>query len=307
MLNQKICLVGGANTGFGDCTLDIKNVVGIILTPPSAQIAEADLADLGAFLSDKVNADDPSARWYPVHGFEEVADNSEEVQIQTLGYGGKAVTREGDYDWTFRFLAGGLCLSNSLRKFNGSQKEVFFIDANGVLFGSLVDGKLTSVPLTLFYAPPFGLNDGSNTANYGVRVSFKPKYINENLGFVDTSALNIILSTFKGLQNLVLVVVDPENAPVTKVKALAGCDRRNLFNQFDTELAVASLWKAKLASTGATVTVASVTADSASESFIVTVTAPAGDYYLELDSPSELLAGGVAGYESKRVLVEYTP
>jgi len=143
---------------------------------------------------------------------------------------------------TLRYVKGGICLSNSLRKFNQRQKDVFLIDANGILFGTSVNGVLMSVPLSLFYAPPFGFNDGSNTANYGVRISMKPKYINEDLGFVDTSALGIVLSTFKGLQNLILSVVDPENAPVTKVKALAGCDRKNLFEQFSTELAVPALW-----------------------------------------------------------------
>jgi len=306
MLNTKICLAGGANTGFGDCTLDIKNIVGLFLVPQGTEISETDLLDLGAYLADKINANDPAERFYPVHGFEEVADNSEEVQVQTFGYGGKAVTREGEYDWTFRFINGGICLSNSLRKFNASKKDVFFIDANGILFGSFANDALRSVPLTLFYAPPFGLNDGANTANYGVRVSFKPNFINENLGFVDTSSMNLILSTFKGLQNLILVPIDPENAPVVKIKAVAGCDRRNLFDALSADLDAPAVWSATSVD-GTALTVSTVTTDSATDSFIVTVTGATGDYYLNLVGPEDLATAGILGYEAKRVLIPYVP
>lgn len=306
MLNQKICLAGGANTGFGDCTLDIKNLFGLLLVPQGTEIGEEDLADLGAYLSDKINANNPAERFYPVHGFEEVTDNSEEAPLQTFGYGGKTVIRDGDYDWLFRYLNGGICLSNSLRKFNQTKKDVFFYDANGILFGSYADGKLRSVPLTLFYAPPFGLNDGANATTYGVRVSFKPSFINENLGFVDTTAQNLILSNFKGLQNLVLLAVDPENAPVVKIRAVAGCDRKNLFSLLEDDLSAPALWKAYGAD-GSAVTVSTVTADTASETFVVTVTGATGDYYLELIPPADLAQAGVVGFESKRVLIPYTP
>jgi hypothetical protein len=306
MLNEKICLAGGSNTGFGDCTLDIKNVVGMILVPQGTEIEEADLLDFGAYLNEKINADDPAQRFYPVHGFEEIADNSEDVAIQTFGYGGKAVSREGDYDWTLRYINGGICLSNSLRKFNSTKKDVFFIDSTGVLFGSKIGDKLRSVPLTLFYAPPFGVNDGANVSNYGVRVSFKPNFINEDLGFVDTSAMGLIMSTFRGLQNLVLVAVDPENAPVVKIKAVAGCDRRNLFSSLEDDLDATALWKASDATTGASLTISTVTVDTATETFVVTVTGATGDYYLNLVAPSELALAGILGYEARRVLIPYT-
>jgi hypothetical protein len=307
MLNKKICLAGSAsNTGFGDCYLDIKNIVGLFLVAQGTEISEEDLDDLDNYLFQKVNANNADDRFYPVHNFVQVTDNSEDIQLETFGYGGKSITREGDYDWTFKFINGGVCLSNSLRRFNQAKKDVFFIDANGILFGSKVGNKLRSVPLTLFFAPPWGVNDGQNSTNYGIRVSFPPRFVNENLGFVDTSPLGLILSTYKGLQNLILLAVDPENAPVVKIRTVAGCDRRNLFASLNAELEAVALWKA-YGVNGEAVTVESVTADQASETYIVTVSGATGNYYIELISPLDLAEAGVQGFESKRVLIEYTP
>lgn len=307
MLNQKICLSESANTGFGECVIDVKNIVGMILTPPNTEIAEEDIEDLGAYLNDKVNADDPAERFYPVHDFEEIANNTEDVQIQTLGYGGKAVTREGDYDFTLRFLRGAMCLHKSLRKFNGVLKDIFLIDANGLLLGSAVNGKLRSIPLTLLYVPPFGLNDGSATANYGIRVSFKPSHINENLGFVDTQNLGLVLSTFKGLMNLVLQPLAVSAFPVVTIRVVTGCDIRNIFDTYSDELAAPEMWNAYLKD-GTELTITSVTANDGAKAFTVTVTDGEDnnftEFYLELASPTALNTAGVVGFEGKRVLIK---
>lgn len=306
MLNQKICLAGGANTGFGDCTLNPKNLVGFILAPIGAEIAEADLADFGAFLAGKINSAIPSERWYPVHGFEAVTDNTEDVTIETLGYGGKSVVREGDYDLLFRWIQGGMCLQKALRKFNDSNMAVFLIDGDGMLFGTTVGATMQAIPLVLFYTQPWRVNDGSTGTNYGVRIAFRPKPVNEDLAFLDVAELGFILSTFKGLQNISLVVLDPENAPITKVRALSGCSRKNLYEDYSTELAVAALWKAYRQSNGAVLPVSTVVVDATLEAFTVTVdfgVDPVESYYLELVDPEALMAGGVSGFESIKVLV----
>ena len=306
MLNQKVCVIGGGNTGIGDCNLDIKNIVAIFMVPPDTEILPADLEDLGAYLEGKVIEDDRTKRFYPVHNFVEVTDNSEDVNIASLGYGGKAFVREGDYDWTFRFIKGGMCLLKSLMKFNGANKDVFFVDQAGVLFGSENNGNLRSIPLELLLVPKFTLNDGSGPANYGIRVSFNPKHINENLGFVDTTNAGIVISTFKGVQNMSLVVVDHVTDPVANIRAVAGCDRRNLYGDFSTLLADETLWKAYLAD-GTVLTVTSVTANATLETFTVTVTDGDTDdfteFYLETVGPTALAVAGVDGYESIRVLV----
>ena len=74
----------------------------------------------------------------------------------------------------------------------------------------------------------------------------------------------------------------------------------------NAELEAVALWKA-YGVNGEAVTVESVTADQASETYIVTVSGATGNYYIELISPLDLAEAGVQGFESKRVLIEYTP
>lgn len=307
MLNEKICLAGGANTGFGECFLNPKNIVGFILAPLGAVITEADAADFGAFLESKINAADPAERWYPVHGFEAVTDNTEDVTIETMGYGGKGIVREGDYDLLFRWVIGGMCLQKSLRKFNNTNMGVFLIDSAGMLFGTTVNGEMHAIPLVLFYTQPWRVNDGSTSTNYGVRIVFRPRPVNEDLAFLDVAALGFVLSSFRGLQNLSLVVIDPENAPITKVRAVSGCDRKNLFGEYSTELAVAALWKASKVSDGSNIAISTVAVDAALEAFTVTVADGAASYYLQLVDPEALSAAGVSGYDSQRVKVQVGP
>lgn len=302
MLNKIICLAGGANTGFGDCTLDPKNVVAIFIVPIGATVLEADLTDFGAYLQTKINEADASQRFYPVNDFVAITDNSEDPTIESFGYGGKAVSREGEYDWTLRFVDGGLCLLKSLRKFNNTKKGIFFVDADGVLFGTTVGNTMQAIPWTMYYASPWKVNDGSASTIYNIRVSFKAKPVNDDVAFVDLSAMGLVMSSFRGLQNLSLVVLDPAGAPITNVRVLSGCDRKNLFEEFSTLLADEALWKATDVD-GLVLTVSSVTANSTLQAFTVTVSSAVKSYFIELVDPEALDTAGVSGYESIRTKV----
>jgi hypothetical protein len=302
MLNEKICLAGGGNTGYAECFLDPKFIVGLVLVPQGSQITEADAEDFGAFLQTKINDADPSERWYPVKDFVGITDNSEDVTLETYGYGGKNVTREGDYDWTLRYVDGGICLLKSLRKFNGVKKDVFFVDANGVLFGTNVSGVMQSIPLTLLHTMPWKANDGTATTNYGIRLSFRPKPVNDDLSFFDMSSQGVIFSSFQGLRNVSLVVLDPENAPITKVRVLSGCDRKNLYEEFSAELADVGVWRATTVS-GGSLTITTAVLDATLQAITVTVSSGAESYFLSLADPETLDTAGISGYDSTKVKV----
>jgi hypothetical protein len=303
MLNEKICLAGGSNTGFGECYLNPKNIVGFILAPLGSVITEADAGDFGAFLESKINAANPAERWYPVHGFEAVTDNTEDVTIETMGYGGKGIVREGDYDLLFRWVVGGMCLQKSLRKFNNTNMGVFLIDADGMLFGTTVNGEMQAIPLVLFYTNPWRVNDGSTSTVYGVRIVFRPRPVNEDLAFLDVAAMGFVLSSFKGLQNMSLVVLDPENAPITNIRVVSGCNRGNLYAEYSTELAAPDLWRASKVSDDSPIVISTVTANSGLEAMTVTVADGASDYFVRLVNPEALAAAGIVGYDSQVVKV----
>lgn len=313
MLNVKICAGSGSNTGFGDCPVDLKNIVGFILTPKGFAISAANSAtkELAlAALQDAIIATS-SNRIYPVNNIAATDGNIEDPVSETLGYGAIVTIRDGNYNVNLRFLEGGLCLSNALRKFNSKRPEVLFIDANGVLFGQRVGGELRSVPLLNFYQRPFSLNDGSGAvAGYITNMVFEPRFINENIGFIDGEG-----STFwqlEGLQDVVISETTGSAEPILKIIASTGCSGDDFITEFATELATIGNWSAKNAATGADITITSVAVSGS----VATVTLSAvdtdyptsgGSVKLSLAAPSVLDAAGIVGFESNTITVAVTP
>lgn len=302
VLNNKNCAAGGGNTGYGDCFIDLKNIVGGFLVPSDREY-DATETESAATLLAAIQADILAAaadRVYPLAQFEALTDNTEDPTIQTLGYGGLAVTREGLYNLTFQFIQGGLCLSKSLRKFNSSNKSVLLFDAAGVLVGWKSGTVLKGIPLDMFYQRPFRLNDGTNVTNYSTQLVFKPQYLNDLIGFVEMSIGD--LSALRGLQDIVLYETTGSNLPVLKIKAKTGCAGTDLYDLFSTELASSSLWTAQNED-GETIAITSVVVDAGLKAWTVTVdgTDPnypvSGPVIISLAAPTVLAAAGIEGYE----------
>jgi hypothetical protein len=303
ILNNKNCGADGGNTGFGDCFIDLKNIVGGILVP-SSRAYSASETETAATLLAAIQADILAAasadRVYPLASFEGLTDNTEDPTIQTLGYGGLAVTREGLYNLTFQFVQGGLCLSKSLRKFNSSTRSVLLFDSTGLLIGWKSGTDLKGIPLDMFYQRPFRLNDGTNVTNYATQLVFKPQYLNDLIGFVEMSIGD--LSALKGLQDIVLSEAAGSNLPVLKIKAKTGCAGTDLYDLFSTELASSSLWTAKNED-GETIAITSVAVDAGLKAWTVTVDSGdpnypvSGPVIISLAAPAVLAAAGIEGYE----------
>jgi hypothetical protein len=97
------------NTGFGNCVVDIGTMRGIFYVPKGTVLTTATMAAFKTAFAALIVNDLPLLRGYPVHGFVGPTDSSEDLTIQTFPYGGKAVVKEGDYDWTFQFTDGRYC------------------------------------------------------------------------------------------------------------------------------------------------------------------------------------------------------
>jgi len=305
ILNQKDCLIAGGNTGFGDCFLDLKNIVGGILVPSDRAYSAAETESAATLLA-AIQADISAVaadRVYPLGTFEALTDNSEAPTIQTLGYGGIAVTREGLYNLSFQFIQGGLCLSKSLRKFNGSNRSVLLFDANGLLVGWKSGTTLKGIPLDLFYQNPLKLNDGTNVTAYVLQIAFKPIYLNDSIGFVQMSLAD--LATLSGLQDIALSETTGSDLPILKIKAKTGCSGLDLYDTFSTELASVPLWVARNAANGASLTITSVVIDATLKAWTVTVDSPpvSGSVTITLAAPTVLAAAGIEGYEALTLTV----
>lgn len=304
MINTFTCQPAGGNTGVGDCSLEISKIVGFFLVSKDFALSVANLADnasLQAALIAAATADNQTERIYPVHGLVEIADNTADPTEQTFGYGPSVIVQDGPYNWTFPFLRGGICLSNALKKFNGSSIRVIFYDSNGTLFGWRVGDDLRGVPLTQFYSNPWRPNTGSATMVTNVRMSFNPIYINEQLGFVKVT--DFALESIEGLQNIAIKQAGVQAKPVYKVKLFAGCAGTDIYDQYSTEFADPDMWVATNKATGADITIISVAIDANIKGFTIILSSSDTDYpavgsiLLKLAPVSDLVAGGITGFE----------
>lgn len=306
-VNQIICNVGGGNTGIPDCAFTMANVLKVFLVPNNFVLTAEQLASKEltlAALQAAASADLPSARIYPTPEIVGVTNNSEDVVTQTLGYGVPVVVRDGMYNIQFQYTDGGNCLSNALRKFNKTNRRVLFIDANGVLVGTKVGETIMGIPLQVFYARPFGFNDGANVANFSFQLTFSPNYINEDIGFIQLGLGDVM--AIAGLQNINLKFVS-RTAGVIVVQAVTGCSKENLFEEFGTELADVANFVAKNLN-GNIITITSVAEAANSSGFTVTLDTTYTDYstgqlLLNLAAPSVLAGNDVPGYEGVQLTV----
>lgn len=282
-VNKFVCGANIKNTGVGTCSLALATIAGAFLVPSDFVIDEAGAADLFDTLQAAAKASKRN-RIYPVHRFVQVTNNSEDKTTQSFGYGSIAVVREGFYNWSLQYVDGGLCLHNKLRSHNGKAKAVLFYDSNGVLFGrsvalpqdpALVQPEpkygLGGIPLEYFWANPWTPNDGSNVMATAVQFVFKPVYINDELGYIQT---NFDLESVKGLGGVTLSEAIPAARPVLTVKASYGCsyepDGADFFEDFEADLAAAALWKVTTAS-GLPIAITSVAADNENRAFTITL------------------------------------
>lgn len=307
-LNKITCgTIEGGNTGIGDCPFLPKYIAGIILGPVGFKLLASEIAStLQTALKTATHAA-KSARIYPVQNFKALdADNTEAPTKQTFGYGDVKFIREGKYALSFQHVDGGICLHKNLRKFNGSNLAAYLIDADGVLIGYKNGSDLQMIPLVDFYAQPMKLSTGAEVAKLLIDLQFKPEYLNELIGFVETrDEFNI--EDIVGLEDVVLSVQTALNATgEVDIKLKTSCGGVDLYDLFKTNFSQITAWTPKNKTTGAAITVTSVTANDSTKSWTVNMDSADTDYptatnklILSLADPSVLKAVpiSVEGYE----------
>lgn len=308
-LNQLVCANNVANLGFGSCFLDLEQIIGAFIVPNGFSLDSADLADIQTALAAATKVSVKLNRAYPVHNFLQVNSNTEDKTVQNFNYGGKKVVKEGDYDWTFEFTEGGLCLLKSLRSFNGTGKwSVIFYDSKFRLFGTTgsEEGSLYAIPLKVLWANPWTPNDGTKTAMYAVQMVFEPRFINEDLAYAEADSY---LTDILGLQDIIIVKNSwNQGTGVVNVSLFSRCGT-NMYEVFPTELAATAVYSAANASTGGAITVSSAAGVAATKSFNVTLSIADPDFpagtegiLFDLAAIATLESNGITGYESAGVI-----
>lgn len=298
LLNNPSCGSTGGATGKPSCAVDPKIIVGLILTSTSKEFSAVDLADFQVSLGSATTAD-KSDRISPVFRFVEFKDSSENATIQTLGYGAKSVVKEGKYDWTFRFQKGAMCLLKNLRKFNGADLKVLFVDEENVIYGVKTDsGGLKGFATDFVYTQPFKLTDGSKDNEYMIQVVQSKPEEWDNFGAYYAGF--DVEETVRGLIELQLVETSVSSGYAI-VEVDTACDMANVYSTFGADLADKSLWKVTKVSDGSDVAITSVAINAATSGYKITFTGT-GAHLIELQSPKVLALAGIGGAPSNGFL-----
>lgn len=316
-LNKIFCGSDVKNTGICECFFDPALITGAIFVPLKKVFTEAELADLLIQTTlETAGMAVKTDRIFPFGPFEAITDNTEDPTRQTFGYGTVKTVREGKYNWQFQYINGGLNLSNALRTYNGltGKYGVIWIESKNTLIGTSkkdVNGNwgLAPVPMADIYARPWRPSDGTNVTNYTIEFSFDPVYINEKIAFKKVSIDSYLLSEFKGLEDIVLTLVEAAEGETTiEVSAATDCGSTDVFDLYSAELAQAVAWLLK-DSAGAEQTISGVVANADTKTWTITRSegVNADGDTLQLAAPSVLAAApiNVVGYESNILTLDF--
>lgn len=302
-LHQINCATNRRNTGYGGCPVDWKLIAGCFLFDGPVSFSEAQLADLQNTLQTLAFQDSKTGRCYPIHNFLNPVDNTDDPTIQTFSDGSKAKVRDGVADWMFQITAGGFCLLQALRSHNSNGNTyVLFYDKEKKILGYNNNGELAAIPLQIFDALPWKMNDGSNTASYRIHFVMDVTYINDNS---DYTQADFPLQNILGLQDIKLRLnAWNHTTGVASVSVITECGGSNLYDLYSAQL-VTALWVAQNAATGGTIPLIGVTPVPGSKTFNVALNTANANYptnnaiNLSLAAVSVLTAANIIGYESE--------
>lgn len=317
-LNKILCVDTVKNTGKCDCYFDPKLIKGKILVPKSRVLTQAEINAIQATLEALVQAE-KTDRFFPVQNFEALTDNSEDPTFQTFGFGGSAPVREGNYNWIFQFIEGGVQLNNALRSFNGKSSkyaEVYIDYDNNSLIGTKkldANGEwgLAGVPQNggYPYTYPWKANDGTNVTQYRTQSNFRPEYVNENLAFVAIPKDVYLLSELAGLETVNIAVEEIADDTLT-ISGATDCGA-DFFDEYLDELDGETTAFVLKDPDGAEMTINSVAITAAAGDNPATVEIMASETILdgstiELAAPTVLAAApiNVEGYDSEAATIE---
>lgn len=316
-INQINCLNLVKNSGIQACFLDPKFMSGSIHAPRGFQFdVTANTGNMQTTLAAAFYASSKAARLYPFYDFEKPTDASDKLTLQSMPNGAKHPVREGYNDWSFQYFDGGLTQHQAARTFNGSNWDFYFIDSDPQRSGIMkiygIQGSTSSMlrafpvnPGGFFWAHPWTLNTGTELSAYMLQYSFLQKYTNDLIRFVEVPF--DFPTVLPGLQDVVLSSPSANATPGSFNVAVTSLMGTDIATQNATALAVAGLWTANNATSGASITPSSVTfvppVGTALGYFTIAMptTAPpypaSGNVLINLGVPATLVAAGL-DYES---------
>jgi hypothetical protein len=317
LIHELNCASTRKNTGFGaGCPLDWKLFAGAIIWDGPVTFEASWLANFAVWLQANAWQNLPGGviggapRGYPIGNFLNPEDATEKPTIQTFSDGSKAKVRDGTYDWTFDFTAGGFPLLQALQTHDGNSTEyAIFYDKNNNVLGWNNNGKFAAIPLQIFDALPWMMNDGSKTAKYSVHFVFAKQYAND---FAEYFNAGFNMGQVVGLQDIRIVVNGWNQATgLANVTFLTENGGTNLYSLYSAEFNTTTLG-ATNGDTGAVLPITSVTPIVSNQTFNIQFPTGNANYpsdgniVLAFALPSVLAANGLVGFAGESAILDVT-
>jgi hypothetical protein len=144
------CNAGLSNTGKPGC-LPIQSVTsGLIMVPLNAADGTANFIDLDAALptwADLINEADPSKRWFPLQGFENVELPKADTIFEEANSGRMVFIRQGKRSFAGELWGETPTFYGKLSNNRCVDFGVYIVDVNGNLIGSKVGDGLYPIPV----------------------------------------------------------------------------------------------------------------------------------------------------------------
>jgi len=204
------CNAGISNTGRPNCVPLFSITSSMIIVPLTANDGTKNRIDLNAPIpvwSDLINEPDASKRWFPLPAFENVELPKADSQFEEANSGRMAFLRQGKRSFT-----GELWSEDSTPTFLGKLEKtrcvdfgVYFVDVNGNLIGSEVDGYLYPIAVdSPSWNPTFMFATDSTVQKIMLAFDVNRLFDESTMYMITSDEAGVDFTTLDGLIDVVL-------------------------------------------------------------------------------------------------------
>jgi hypothetical protein len=285
------------NIGLSECVTNRGIFRWAIAVPKGTSITAATASSNSAFntaITALFTANSRSTRAYLLPSFTAVTDNTGDAVTEAQGNFDFVVASK-PYNWSYRMNTDDCTYKNvyNLLRLKQSQFDIIFVDDNGNVYGTLVNGTdFGGIPMAQIFTPD--PTQKTDSANPMYMINF---LLQNNQDVIVNSA--VVASNFRpnpatmGLLDVILTegTVGTTSATVLYVKGNFACGGGNIGDAYGTTLNAGAAWSVVPAAGGSAIVPSGVTYSSTTGEYALTIAStPATDLIVGLANPSVLTA-----------------
>lgn len=311
------CASGYGNTGTVGDACDIQKIIGFIITPESTTYTKATYVNNIEAFAAKLGTDSiaalPAQRIYPYLFNTGFIDNTAANTVQTAEFGDVIHVEHGKPSFRVRLGERGYRQLMNLDKFRGSSVRLFLITASGKMIGekNTSDTEFRGHKVTV--AAEGKLPQAMNTSDKFVDFYYENEdafYDVNTFDFYDFGSKNVLKDAMTGVHDVLLELVSASTSAIV-VRAKLAANRQDMGARgYEAAMEQPGAWLLVLNSTGAAVTVSTVTYSSTAGTFTLAGTFTTALHHLSLKDPTTLAAlaipfgnAATGGFESNVISV----